>query len=251
MTGDARQVRAFRRRASRVVRRTVAITGCSRGLGRALAKAFAAHGLVVVGCSRTAADLESLASELGPPHDFRRVDVTCAEVDDWAASVIRSHGSPDLLLNCAALINRVTELWKVPPEELEAVVDVNVKGVFRVLRAFLPAMIERGSGVVVNFSSGWGRTTAPGVAPYCATKFAVEGLTRALAKELPRGLAAVALNPGVVDTEMLRIAWAERAADYPKPEQWAEPAVRFLLALGPEDNGESLSVPSVAGTTFG
>ena len=95
---------------------------------------------------------------------------------------------------------------------------------------------------MVNFSSGWGRSTAPGVAPDCATRFAVEGMTRALAQELPPGLAAIALNPGIVDTDMLRTAWSDGAAAHPTPEKWAVRAVPFLLGLGPGDNGGSLSV---------
>src|SRR5260370_24727665 len=104
-------------------------------------------------------------------------------------------------------------------------------------------MIARRSGVVVNFSSGWGRSTAPEVAPYCATKYAMEGLTLALAQELPKGMAAIPLNPGIIDTDMLRMSFGPSAGSYPSPEQWSERAVAFLLQLGPQDNGKSLSVP--------
>ncbi len=112
------------------------------------------------------------------------------------------------------------------------------------LRHFLPAMIEARRGVVANFSSGWGRSTSPDVAPYCATKWAVEGLTQALAQELPSGLAAIALSPGIVNTDMLQSCFAEHAHEYPTPDRWAERAVPFLLALGARDNGKSLTVPS-------
>lgn len=104
-------------------------------------------------------------------------------------------------------------------------------------------MIAHESGVIVNFSSGWGRSTAPEVAPYCATKWAIEGLTRALAQELPKGLAAVPLNPGIIDTEMLQSTFGGRAKHFLSPEAWAEIAVPFLLTLGPKDNGRPLSVP--------
>jgi NAD(P)-dependent dehydrogenase (short-subunit alcohol dehydrogenase family) len=122
-------------------------------------------------------------------------------------------------------------------------VDVNVKGVANVVRAFVPAMIRRGSGVVVNFSSGWGRATSPEVAPYCASKWAIEGLTRALAQELPRGLAAVPLNPGIIDTDMLRSCFGADAAAYAEPREWAEKTVPFLLELGPRHNGQALTAP--------
>jgi NAD(P)-dependent dehydrogenase (short-subunit alcohol dehydrogenase family) len=68
--------------------------------------------------------------------------------------------------------------------------------------------------VIVNLSSGWGRSVSPEVAPYCATKWAIEGLTQAFAKELPEGLAAVALNPGVIDTDMLRLAFGDDSERY-------------------------------------
>jgi NAD(P)-dependent dehydrogenase (short-subunit alcohol dehydrogenase family) len=103
-------------------------------------------------------------------------------------------------------------------------------------------MVERREGVVVNLSSGWGRSTAPEVAPYCATKYAIEGLTMALAQELPAGMAAVSLNPGIIDTDMLRQAWAEGASSYQKPNEWAKKAAPFLLKLGAKDNGRPLTV---------
>src|SRR5205823_14154043 len=113
---------------------------------------------------------------------------------------ILAAGPVDLLLNNAALINRSAVFWKVPVEEFDRLVDVNIKGVANVLRHFVPAMVARRRGVIVNFSSGWGRSVSPEEAPYCATKWAIEGLTLALAHELPRGVAALPLNPGVIDT---------------------------------------------------
>jgi NAD(P)-dependent dehydrogenase (short-subunit alcohol dehydrogenase family) len=105
-------------------------------------------------------------------------------------------------------------------------------------------MIARGKGVIINLSSGWGRSTSPHVAPYCASKFAVEGLTQALAQELPPGLAAIPLNPGIIDTDMLRQSWGGDASQYPTAKAWAERAVPFLLNFGRKENGRSLSVPS-------
>lgn len=221
----------------------VVVTGASRGLGQALVKGLAAAGWTVAGCSRDAARLAALGAELGPPHDFQAVDVRSGDVAGWAARLVEAGGPPDYLVNNAGVINRPAPLWRVPPEEFSEVVDVNLVGVYNVLRAFLPAMVERRRGVVVNISSGWGRTTSPEVAPYCATKFAVEGMTRALAQELPAGMAAVALNPGIIDTDMLRTAWADGAAAHPAAGEWAERAVPYLLSLGPEHNGKPLSVP--------
>ncbi|WP_406698181.1 SDR family oxidoreductase [Singulisphaera sp. Ch08] len=225
-------------------RKLILITGTTRGIGRAMAIGFAKLGHTVVGCGRTAGALARLREELGPPHDFTAVDVADdRQVKAWASDVLDRFRPPDLLLNNAALINGNAPLWKVAADEFDRVVDVNLKGVANVLRAYVPAMIEQQSGVIVNFSSGWGRSTAPEVAPYCATKWAIEGLTRALAQELPSGLAAVPLNPGIIDTAMLQSTFGGRAKFFPNPEAWAEIAVPFLLTLGPKDNGKPLSVP--------
>lgn len=222
----------------------ILITGATRGLGQAMTAGFAGLGHTVVGCGRTASAVEQLREELGAPHDFKAVDVADdGQVKAWATEVLKRFGPPDLLLNNAALINGNAPLWMVAADEFDRVVDVNLKGVANVLRAFVPAMIERQSGVIVNFSSGWGRSTAPEVAPYCATKWAIEGLTRALAQELPTGLAAVPLNPGIIDTEMLQSTFGSRAKHFLSPQAWAKIAVPFLLTLGPKDNGKPLSVP--------
>jgi NAD(P)-dependent dehydrogenase (short-subunit alcohol dehydrogenase family) len=220
--------------------KVIVITGSTRGLGRALVPLLAAAGHTIVGCGRSREHVRRLADEFGSPHRFDALDVRDADaVRRWADAV----GPPDLLINNAALMNTPAPLWQVPDDEFAALVDVNVRGVFHVIRAFVPAMVARGSGVIVNLSSGWGRSTSPEVAPYCATKYAVEGLTLALAQELPRGMAAVPLNPGVIDTDMLRQAWAEDAGAYPNADKWARRAAPFLLALGPKDNGKSLTVP--------
>jgi NAD(P)-dependent dehydrogenase (short-subunit alcohol dehydrogenase family) len=225
--------------------RVVAITGVTRGLGRALAEGLARAGHTVVGCGRSAEAIAHHAGEPGHRHDFTALDVSHdLAVKAWAERVLAEHGPPDLLINNAALINANAPLWEVPAAEFDRVIDVNIKGIVNVIRHFVPAMIARGSGVIVNLSSGWGRSTAPEVAPYCASKWAIEGLTAAMAQELPRGLAAVAVNPGIIDTDMLRSCFGESASSYPGPERWAEAAVPFLLGLGPKDNGKPTTVPA-------
>jgi len=104
-------------------------------------------------------------------------------------------------------------------------------------------MIKQGSGIIVNLSSTWGRSVSPEVAPYCASKFAVEGLTQALAQELPNGLAAAPLNPGVINTDMLQSCFADGANNYGTAAEWAKTAVPFLLALDSSCNGKQLTAP--------
>jgi NAD(P)-dependent dehydrogenase (short-subunit alcohol dehydrogenase family) len=227
--------------------KVIVLTGATRGLGRALIDRFIPLGHRVFGCGRSAKYVEGLRRLFGPPHDFETVDVRVGDaVDAWAKKVIAQAGPPDLLVNNAALINRPAPLWQVGREEFDAVIDVNVKGVANVIRVFVPAMVARKRGVIVNLSSGWGRSTSPEVAPYCASKYAIEGLTLALAQELPAGMAAVPLNPGVIDTDMLRQSFGDEASHYPDPSEWAERTAPFLLKLGARDNGHSLSVPGVA-----
>jgi NAD(P)-dependent dehydrogenase (short-subunit alcohol dehydrogenase family) len=142
-------------------------------------------------------------------------------------------------------MHKPAPLWQVPAPEFSKLIDVNVKGVANVIRAFVPAMIEAGHGVIVNLSSGWGRSASPEVAPYCASKWAIEGLTKSLAQELPAGMAAVPLNPGVINTDMLQKCFGPSASHYPTAQEWAEQAAPFILGLGPKDNGQSLNVPRV------
>jgi len=223
--------------------KAILISGVTRGLGRAMTEEFIRLGHRVLGCGRSAEAIRELNEKHGPANRFEIVDVTRdEEVRHWAERCLKSAGPPDLLLNCAALINRNAPLWKVPAEEFSAVIDVNIKGVASLIRHFAPAMVNRGSGVIVNFSSGWGRATDPEVAPYCATKWAIEGLTQALAQELPRGMAAIPLNPGIIDTDMLRSCFGADAGHYPSAAEWAKTAVPWLLGLGPKDNGRSLTV---------
>ena len=223
--------------------KTVVITGATRGLGRAMTEEFIRLGHVVFGCGRSEKGIGELRRRFGKAHQFDRVDVASDEqVQAWAKRLLESRGAPDLLLNNAGVINRNAPLWKVSSEEFGQVIDVNIKGVANVIRHFVPVMIERGSGVVVNFSSGWGRSADAEVAPYCATKWAIEGLTAALAQELPAGVTAIALNPGVINTDMLQSCFGSSASAYPSAEQWARKAVPFLLQLGPRHNGQTLSV---------
>ena len=226
----------------------IVITGVSRGLGLAMVEGFIEHGHVVHGCGRSEAAIDSLRKRFGPPCTFHTVDVSNDNaVAAWANHVfaaLEHSGRIDLLLNNAAIINRNAPLWEVPAGEFDQVIDVNIKGVANVVRHFAPRMIQCKHGVIVNFSSGWGRSVSAEVAPYCATKWAIEGLTKALADELPVGMAAIPLNPGIINTDMLQSCFGENASSYPDARQWAAQAVPFLLRLGPRENGQSLSAPT-------
>ncbi len=221
----------------------IVLTGCSRGLGAALVPLFLTAGHIVSGCARNAAKAKRNFPLESSHFHFDAVDVADdAAVAAWS-KIVLARGPIDLLINNAALMNDPRPLWEISAKEFDRLMNVNISGVANVIRHIVPAMVARGAGVIVNLSSGWGRSTAPEVAPYCASKYAIEGLTLALAQELPRGMAAIPLNPGVIDTDMLRQAWADDAGQFPKAGEWAERAAPFLLQLGRKDNGRSLTVP--------
>ncbi len=223
--------------------KTAVITGATRGLGRAMTDRFIEAGWRVAGCGRSADGVAALSKRYPAPHRFDVVDVTDdPAVAAWAKRLAEAGLMPDLLLNNAAVMNQTAPLWAIEPEDFHRTIDVNINGVYHVLRHVVPLMIDAGRGVIVNFSSGWGRSTAPEVAPYCATKYAIEGLTQAMAAELPKGLAAVALNPGIIDTDMLRSCWSDGAGNYPSPDEWSRTAVPFLMRLDARHNGRSMDV---------
>ena len=222
----------------------IVITGVSRGLGQAMTERFIQLGHTVVGCARSQAAVEQLNEKFGSPHKFTALDVADeAQVMNWAKQMLSDYEPPDLLINNAAMINHLAPLWEIPSEDFSRLIDVNIKGVAHVIRHWVPAMIEKGTGIIVNFSSGWGRSTSPQVSSYCASKWAIEGLTRSLAQELPNGMAAIPLNPGIIHTKMLEVCYGEDAASYTSIQDWVDHAVPFLVQLSPADNGKPLTVP--------
>lgn len=224
-------------------KRPVVISGVTKGLGRALARRFAGLGYPVAGCGRSVHALAELRGELGESHCFDRLDVTDAEsVADWADRVHRDLGAPGLVIASAGLINAPAPAWEVPPTEFDAVLRANVVGVYTMTRAFLPRIVD--GGALINLSSGWGRNPRGMLATYTASKFAVEGFTRAVAHEaaqLRPGIRVVALDPGGgVDTDMLAICLPEEHHQYPSPDEWAKIAVDYLVRQLPV--GVSLTV---------
>jgi NAD(P)-dependent dehydrogenase (short-subunit alcohol dehydrogenase family) len=165
-----------------------------------------------------------------------------------------SGGAPPSLLICnAAVVNKPRPLWEVSADEFDEVFNVNVSWVANFIRHFVPSMVVAKTGVVVGLSSYWGRSTSAGVAPYNASKFAVEGLMSALSKDFlksakggqPGGTASIAVNPGVINTDMLQKIFGDNGArSNPGPEEWCESAAPFLLSLSGIDNGKSLTVPN-------
>ena len=144
------------------------------------------------------------------------------------------------------LTNRPAPLWRVPPEEFSKVVEVNLVGTYNVLRAFLPSMIERRAGVVVNMSSGWGRTTSPEVAPYCASKFALTGMTECWRAELRKHeIRVMQINPSEVLTGFAAAAGYGQKANEKKLR--AEEIAGAILGMLSMDD-RAWTTPSDSGT---
>ncbi|MGD1805486.1 SDR family oxidoreductase [Dapis sp. BLCC M126] len=225
------------------MKKLIVITGVSRGLGRAMTDEFINLGHTVIGCARSKSAVENLTDKYANLHQFTCVNVADENsVQEWAGKTLTNYSAPDLLINNAAIINQPAPVWKVDSEEFSQLIDINIKGVANVIRYFVPAMISRRSGIIVNISSGWGRSTSPQVGPYCASKWAIEGLTLALAQELPSGMAAIPLNPGIIHTDMLDICFGEEAKSFTSIESWVKKAVPFLLKLKSADNGVPLTI---------
>lgn len=222
----------------------VMITGVTRGLGKAMVDGFANLGWTVAGCGRSEDALAALRERHGSPHHFVAADLASdASAAAFVRETVAKVGTPDLVLNNGAVINESAPLWEIEAEAFSDLIDINIKGTASIIRAVMPALLERGSGVIVNFSSGWGRSTSPEVAPYCASKWAIEGLSAAMAQEVPKGIAVAAMNPGIIHTEMLQKCFGPGAAAYPGPEDWADSAVPFLAKLDARCNGRALTAP--------
>lgn len=230
--------------------RAIVITGVTRGLGRALVDQCRQTDKLktcrVFGCGRNAKKIEELNEQYGPQYVFACLSTSeYAAVMGWAAAVVKECGGrgPHLLINNAGLINENAPLWEVEQEEFQRVVDANIHGYYNVIKAFVPSMIANRTGVVVNVTSTWGRSTSSGVAPYCTTKFGQEGMALALSDDLAgTGVAAVSVNPGIIDTDMLETVFGSSAHHYWKPSEWAKVALPFFLQLDESDSGKQLSV---------
>ncbi len=188
--------------------KTALITGGGRGIGRAIAFAFAREGARVCVAARTVQQLEEVASEI-QSECGTKVAIAACDVAD-AASVTRAFasaaaefgGGVDILVNNAG-IAQSAPLVKTSDELWQRHLAVNLTGTFLCTRAALPAMIERGWGRVINIASIAGKTGAPYIAAYTASKHGVLGLTRSLALEVAtKGVTVNAICPGYVETEM-------------------------------------------------
>ena len=188
--------------------RIALITGGGRGIGRAIALAFAREGAQIVVAARTLEQVEQVASEIAGQFSTRALPVVCdvsdvASVEKLFKDVVESFGrGPDILVNNAGIAESAV-LIKTDDDLWNRHLAVNLSGTFYCTRAALPAMILRGWGRIVNIASIAGKIGAPYIAAYVASKHGVLGLTRVAALEVAaKGITVNAICPGYVETDM-------------------------------------------------
>jgi NAD(P)-dependent dehydrogenase (short-subunit alcohol dehydrogenase family) len=218
-----------------VVGRVAVITGASRGLGAGLALHFAGEGMHLGLCARhrpvlaartrpTARDGHVVSSEAPV---LAAVDVTDRDaLARFAATVVAEFGRIDLWVNNAGLLGPIGPLTGADPAAMTRIIDVNVIGVLHGSAVFAEHVRAReGTGTLVNISSGAATRPYEGWAAYCASKAAVDQLTRVVALEEARhGLAAYAVSPGLVDTEMQAAIRATDQASFPQVDRFRRAA---------------------------
>lgn len=186
--------------------KTVLITGASRGIGEAAARAFAKAGANVVITARSAGALSTLADALGANVRALPCDVSDhGAVKDVVTQTIAHFGSLDVLIGNAGMIEPISRLSDTDPDAYSRAIDVNLKGIFYGMQAVLPHMLEAGHGTIITISSGAAHGPVEGWAAYCSSKAGAYMLTRAADSEnRDRGIRVLGLSPGTVATQMQR-----------------------------------------------
>jgi meso-butanediol dehydrogenase / (S,S)-butanediol dehydrogenase / diacetyl reductase len=233
------------------------VTGASRGIGRGIALALADEGADVALCGLHRDTAEALAQEIrarGQRALAFAVDVSqAAAVADMVQQTAAGLGGIDVLVNNAGA-GSAGNLVDLTEEQWDRVMDVNAKGVFLACKYAIPPMLARGGGAIVNIASVAGRIGYPGIAHYSASKFAVIGLTQALAREVGRqGIRVNAVCPGHVPTDMLwetARAWGSTPQAFQEAEgvlptpQSVEEIAQAVIFLARHDaiTGQTLNV---------
>jgi len=189
---------------TQMVGKTVLITGASRGIGAAAARAFAAAGANVALVARSTDAIAEIAGEIGEtaiaiPCDVARYSDVAAAV----ATTAKTFGGLDVLINNAGVVDPIGPLATAEPEAWGRTIDINLKGVMYGLQAALPGMIAQGHGTIINISSGAAHGPVEGWSAYCSAKAGVFMLTRVADHEnRNKGIRVLGLSPGTVATQM-------------------------------------------------
>jgi len=198
------------------------VTGASRGIGRAIASTLAGRGVKVIGTATTESGAQAITDALaGQGGRGIALNVTdAAGVDAAIDAIVKEHGALHILVNNAG-ITRDTLAMRMKDDDWDAVIDTNLKAVFRLSRAVMRTMMKQRYGRIVNITSVVGASGNPGQANYAAAKAGVAGMTRALARELgSRGITVNCVAPGFIATDMTdSLPEAQKAAQRDLPQQ--------------------------------
>jgi len=213
------------------------ITGGGRGIGRSIAHAFASEGARVAVAARSVEQVEQVASEIKSQTSAEAVAVVCdvsdvASVQRMFASVSEAFGrGPNIMVNNAGIAESAL-IPKTDDDLWQRHLAINLSGTFYCMRAALPAMLEQGWGRIINVASIAGKTGAPYIAAYSASKHGVLGLTRSAALEVGgKGITVNAICPGYVDTDMTSRAAENIQAKTGRP---AAEALRAIEQMSPQ-----------------
>jgi NAD(P)-dependent dehydrogenase (short-subunit alcohol dehydrogenase family) len=210
--------------------KVILITGASKGLGRAVALAFAENGCKLAICARneeTLRKVEEEARALGAPEVLAiRADVSVPRDAERLVAVAEKHfGRIDVLINNASVLgpSPMPMLLDYPEEDFVEVMKVNAVGPFLVTRRVIPGMMKRGTGVILNVTSEAGNVGYAGWGAYGVSKFALEGLTETWADELAdTGIRVIMIDPGEMDTEMHALAVPDCDYELADPQEVAQ-----------------------------
>ncbi len=213
------------------------ITGAGRGIGAAIARSLSRLGATTVLCGRTRSPLDATAKAIASAG--RRAEVVPCDVSDLASvdaagqKIQSSLGRVDILVNNAGIGGSRFPLHQLPPDAWDQILNINLRGVYYMIRAFAPMMIAARSGHIINISSLAGKNALPNGAAYAASKWGLNGLTYSVAEEL-RGhnIRVSVVCPGSVDTELSPHAGKDRAKML-QPEDVAH-AVEMLVTQAPQ-----------------
>jgi NAD(P)-dependent dehydrogenase (short-subunit alcohol dehydrogenase family) len=205
------------------------ITGGSRGVGRAMAEAYAREGAYVFICGRNGADVDKAVSEIrangGDIHGGAGDVGKLEDAQRIVRAAVERYGGIDVLVNNASLLGPRVAIASYPVAEWEEVVRVNLTGIFLMTREALKIMIPRRQGSIINVSSGVGRTGKACWGAYACSKAGLEGFTQVLADELKdRGIRVNSVNPAATRTEM-------RAAAYPDEDPMTLPTPEEIMPV--------------------
>jgi 3-oxoacyl-[acyl-carrier protein] reductase len=239
-----------------LINKTAIVTGSGRGIGKETAILLCKKGLNVVICSRTQTEIDLTVEEIKQMTKTntaagRVIGIRCdvsnsSEVEHLIKSTIDKFKSIDILVNNAGIVY-VKNLIDTTEDEWDKTIDINLKSSFLCTRAALPFMIKYRSGIIINVSSGAGKTGFPDISAYCASKFGMIGLTESVAWEVANyNIRVMAICPGEVDTQMQQnidsIYYKKNQHNMLQPKDVAEKITEMIFKERQYHNGQSVDI---------